>query len=180
MAAKLEFGDAGLELWESLATRQGGLDAQSMTRWRSFGTEATANAVTMDSIFALAHKAGWKGTVRPSVESMFSGVAQLVNTPSLVPQPPPPANGMPTPPPSPKPLRVITAASFAGREPPPREELVCGLIPAKIVGALYADGATGKSLVAGVQLGAAVASANKLWLNRIVQHGPGGLCLRRR
>lgn len=78
-----------------------------------------------------------------------------------------PTNVMPTPP---KPLRVISAASFAGKTAPVREELVTGLIPAKIVGGLYADGGTGKSLLA-LMLGTAIVSG-KLWLNHIVQHGP--------
>ena len=87
MAAKLEFGDNGFVLWSILAEKlfNEPVDTQNETRWRSFGTEPTANAVTMDSIFALAHRAGWKGTVRPSAESMFSGVAQLASAPGIAP-----------------------------------------------------------------------------------------------
>lgn len=70
----------------------------------------------------------------------------------------------------PQPLRVVTAASFAGRVAPEREELVRGLIPAKIIGGLYGDGAVGKSLLA-MMLGVAVTSGT-LWLNRFVQKGP--------
>jgi AAA domain-containing protein len=69
-----------------------------------------------------------------------------------------------------KPLRVISAASFAGKTAPEREELVHGLIPAKIIGGLYGDGAVGKSLLA-MMLGTAVASGT-MWLNRFVQKGP--------
>jgi RecA-family ATPase len=69
-----------------------------------------------------------------------------------------------------EPLRVISAASFAGRVAPEREELVRGLIPAKIIGGLYGDGAVGKSLLA-MMLGVSVASG-ALWLNRFVQKGP--------
>ena len=84
MAAKLEFGDAGLELWESIAQTLWNepVDAQNLTRWRSFGTDPTENAVTMDSVFNLAHKCGWKGSVRPSAESMFGGLAQLASAPA--------------------------------------------------------------------------------------------------
>ena len=85
MAAKLEFGDNGFALWSIIAETLWNepIDAQNEVRWRSFGTEATTNAVTMDSIFALAHRCGWKGTVRPSAESMFGGLGQL--TPSIAP-----------------------------------------------------------------------------------------------
>jgi RecA-family ATPase len=69
-----------------------------------------------------------------------------------------------------RPVRVITAASFAGRVAPEREELVRGLIPAKIIGGLYGDGAVGKSLLA-MMLGVSVATGT-LWLNRFVQKGP--------
>jgi hypothetical protein len=76
MAARLAFGDKGFELWETVAQTLWNepVDAQNVTRWNSFDTEATANAVTMDSIFKLAKNAKWPGTVRPSVESMFGGV----------------------------------------------------------------------------------------------------------
>jgi RecA-family ATPase len=70
----------------------------------------------------------------------------------------------------PLPLRVISGASFAGKVAPEREELVRGLIPAKIIGGLYGDGAVGKSLLA-MMLGVSVATG-RLWLNRFVQKGP--------
>jgi AAA domain len=69
-----------------------------------------------------------------------------------------------------RPVRVVSAASFAGRVAPEREELVRGLIPARIIGALYGDGAVGKSLLA-MMLGVSVATGT-LWLNRFVQKGP--------
>src|SRR3984893_2020856 len=68
------------------------------------------------------------------------------------------------------PLRVVSAASFAGKPAPEREELVSGLIPARIIGGLYGDGAVGKSLLA-MMLGVSVATG-QTWLNRIVQKGP--------
>jgi RecA-family ATPase len=69
-----------------------------------------------------------------------------------------------------RPLRTVSAASFADKAAPEREELVSGLIPAKIIGGLYGDGAVGKSLLA-MQLGICVV-AGRLWLNRIVRKGP--------
>jgi RecA-family ATPase len=71
---------------------------------------------------------------------------------------------------APKPLRVIRASSFAGKDPPKRDELVSGFIPAKIICAMYADGAAGKSLLA-LMLAVSIVTG-RLWLNRIVQHGP--------
>lgn len=85
MAAKIEFGDAGLEIWGTLATRAGGLTGESLNRWNSFDTEPSANAVTLASVMKRAHDLGWTGTLRPSLSSMFSGVTQLAESPSLVP-----------------------------------------------------------------------------------------------
>src|SRR6266851_8292424 len=78
--------------------------------------------------------------------------------------------GMQNDTPKAKPLRVISAASFAGRPAPEREDLVAGLIPAKIIGGLYGDGAVGKSLLA-MMLGVSV-TTGRPWLNRIVRKGP--------
>jgi hypothetical protein len=120
---------------------------------------------TMDGMKgAAAHAmtAGSPGMPAVPLSSIVPGQGQQLTTLQTL-----PANVMPTPP---KPLRVISAASFAGKIAPVREELVTGLIPAKIVGGLYADGGTGKSLLA-LMLGTAI-TGGKLWLNRIVQHGP--------
>jgi Primase C terminal 2 (PriCT-2) len=40
MAAKAEFGDAGLALWEILATK-GGLTDESLNRWRSYAFDCS-------------------------------------------------------------------------------------------------------------------------------------------
>lgn len=101
MAAKIEFGDAGLEIWGTLATRAGGLTGESLNRWNSFDTEPSANAVTLASVMKRAHDLGWKGTVRPSLSSMFGGVTQLSDSPSI-------AAGMPMPEGAPLPQNPAT------------------------------------------------------------------------
>jgi RecA-family ATPase len=70
----------------------------------------------------------------------------------------------------PEPLIVVSAASFAGRKAPKREWLVSTVIPAHIVGAIYGDGAVGKSLLA-IMLGVACVTG-VLWLGYTVQRGP--------
>jgi RecA-family ATPase len=65
---------------------------------------------------------------------------------------------------------VISAASFAGKKAPERQWLVSIVIPAYIVGAIYGDGAVGKSLLA-IMLGVACV-AGVLWLRYTVRRGP--------
>lgn len=66
MAAKIEFGDRGLELWKTLATRKGELDSASLNRWNSFSTEPTSTSVTIRTFMQRAHAAGWASNIRPS------------------------------------------------------------------------------------------------------------------
>jgi RecA-family ATPase len=68
------------------------------------------------------------------------------------------------------PLRVMSAASFAGKPIPEREMLVDGLIPAKIAAGLYGEGAVGKSLLALMLAVACVTGTT--WLGRTVKRGP--------
>jgi hypothetical protein len=74
MAARLEFGDAGLELWQILAQKlfNEPVDATNETRWRSF----EGNGTTMNTIFKLAREAGWKVRVPLAVPVMFEGGAE--------------------------------------------------------------------------------------------------------
>jgi hypothetical protein len=97
MAARLEFGDAGFELWNTVAQTLWNepVDAKNVTRWNSFKTEPTGNDTTMDSIFDLAHKAGWKSSVRTSHITLFPpnviaaqaaiDAAKATASPSIVP-----------------------------------------------------------------------------------------------
>jgi len=55
-------------------------------------------------------------------------------------------------------LEIVNAQSLAGKEPPSREWLIQGLIPAREITMLSGDGGTGKSLLA-LQLAVAVATA---------------------
>jgi RecA-family ATPase len=100
--------------------------------------------------------AGAKHPAQTAAE-MFAGVAQSIASPPPVPD-------------LPDAMRVISAASFAGKPVPEREMLVEGLIPARIAAGLYGEGAVGKSLLALMLAVACVIGA--LWLGRRVKQGP--------
>jgi RecA-family ATPase len=109
-----------------------------------------------------AEIAGWRGD--EAIKS-FEGIAAPIPTVESGEATTAPGQAPPL-----RSLRTISAASFAGKPAPEREELVSDLIPAKIIGGLYGDGAVGKSLLA-MMLGVAVATGRP-WLNRIVRKGP--------
>jgi RecA-family ATPase len=67
-------------------------------------------------------------------------------------------------------LPVISAADFAGREPPERHFHVAGLIPGRTVSLLSGDGGTGKSMLA-LQLAVATAAGTN-WCALSVSPGP--------
>lgn len=158
MAAKLEFGDAGLEIWGTLATRSGGLSNESMNRWHSFDTEPTASSVTLKSIMKIAKDNGWTGTVRPSTASMFAGVAQLASTPSIVAPMMPLPDGVPGPtnpaaeeneaafPTPPGGFTKTLAQSLAGFVPP--DYLVDGILQRRFCYSMTAQTGVGKTTVA--------------------------------
>lgn len=76
MALRIEFGDAGLDLWE--LTFDGTVsDDLAAAKWDSFASEPDGNSVTLSTFLDRAHKLGWRGTVRKSTSSMFDGVAQI-------------------------------------------------------------------------------------------------------
>ena len=66
-------------------------------------------------------------------------------------------------------LNIVNAAAFAGREPPPREWHVQGLIPAHEITLLSGDGGTGKSLLA-LQLAVATAARTE-WVGTLPSQG---------
>lgn len=86
MALKLEFGDNGRDLW-ALAHNDTVTPDVVESKWPSFDSEAKPGAFTIASLMKRAHDQGWKGSLRPSVSSMFAGVAQLA-TLSAIASPP--------------------------------------------------------------------------------------------
>jgi Bifunctional DNA primase/polymerase, N-terminal/Primase C terminal 2 (PriCT-2) len=99
MALKLECGDDAKDLW-ALSHNSTVTEDVIESKWDSFASEATANSVTLNSFMKRAHDAGWKGSIRPSVGSMFGGMAQLaaaagapgvptVESPPIAPNAPP-------------------------------------------------------------------------------------------
>jgi hypothetical protein len=75
MALKLEFSDAGKDVWE--LTRTDATDDVIDAKWDSFASEPDNNSVTLSTWLKRAHTLGWKGTIRKSTGAMFDGVAQI-------------------------------------------------------------------------------------------------------
>lgn len=76
MAAKAEYGDRGIELWE--ITHDATVDGDTETlKWDSFASEATSQSVLIPSLMKRAHAAGWRETIRKSTSSMFGTVAAI-------------------------------------------------------------------------------------------------------
>lgn len=77
MVAKVEFGDgAGLDLWQ--ITHDGSVDGDTEHhKWESFADDASAGTVALGTVLDRAYKMGWKGNIRPSLQSTFGGVAAL-------------------------------------------------------------------------------------------------------
>ena len=155
-ALKLHFGSAGLELFQRMSHDPD----QAARRWDKFPAEYSEGDRTLH--YYLDRDVSW----------MFRHEAGCPKPP-----PGPPLN---LPPPAlpgqcedwnePAELRVISAASFAGKPVPEREMLVEGLIPAKIAAGLYGEGAVGKSLLA-LMLAVAIV-IGVMWLGRRVKQGP--------
>ncbi len=70
MALKLEFGDAGLDVWQLAHDETVTADVEQ-SKWASFTTEPAPGVQTLNSWLDRAHKMGWRGTVRRSSASMF-------------------------------------------------------------------------------------------------------------
>jgi RecA-family ATPase len=167
MAAKAEFGDAGLEVWR-IAHNSTVTPAVEACKWNSFSNDRP-NGVALESVLMLARRLGWKGRVRQSVQSMFAGVRETTI-----------ASGLPPETPVPAPfqdnesevalLPVFDAPSLAGVPVPERQWLVPGLIPACQVTGLNGDGGTGKSLLTLQLLVSTV--IGRPWIGRPVTQGP--------
>jgi hypothetical protein len=68
MALKLEFGDAGLQLWQLTHDETVTADVEA-TKWQSFATEPTTDVQTLNSIMHRAHALGWSGNIRKTTQS---------------------------------------------------------------------------------------------------------------
>ncbi|MGJ5032430.1 VapE domain-containing protein [Bradyrhizobium sp. HKCCYLS2038] len=77
MALKLEFGDAGFDLW-SLCHDQTVTPDTAASKWESFATEPDSHSVTLLSFMQRAHKLGWKGSIGRSAQAMFGGVVAQI------------------------------------------------------------------------------------------------------
>lgn len=73
MALRLEFGDAGLEIWQ-LAHDDTVTPEVEASKWQSFASEPTPGAQTLMTWLARAHAAGWRGKIGKSTAAMFDGV----------------------------------------------------------------------------------------------------------
>jgi hypothetical protein len=157
MALKLECGDDAKELW-ALSHNETVTEDVIESKWESFASEATSNSVTLQSFMKRAHDLGWTGSIRPSVGSMFGGVAQLApgSAPSLAPMMPLP-EGVPLPSnpaaeeneeyPTPAGGFVKTLGqSLAGFMPP--DYLIDGILQRRFCYSLTAQTGVGKTTVA--------------------------------
>ena len=164
-AAGWEWGEVdGREVIDAASS-----DPTEMTdnSWASCCRDYTGEPVKLASITKWAKDRGWTGTVRQSGAWMFRDVVVTLPADYV---PPSPQLAPVEPLPADIPLRVISAASFAGKPVPVREELVEGLIPASIAAGLYGEGAVGKSLLALMLAISCVTGTT--WLGRRVKQGP--------
>lgn len=76
MALKIEFGDAGFDLW-SLTHDETVTPDIAQSKWASFAAEPEPGCVTLQSFLKRANDLGWRGQLRPSAAAMFDGVAQI-------------------------------------------------------------------------------------------------------
>lgn len=85
MALKLEYGEAGLDLWR-LSHDGTVTDAVETAKWSSFKAQPTSGKeVTLASIMKAAHKLEWKGQLRRTAAAMFAGIAEkTVEAPGAV------------------------------------------------------------------------------------------------
>jgi predicted P-loop ATPase len=78
MALKLEFGDAGLDLWR-ITHRSDVTPEVEATKWASFSSDPDPDVQTLATWVQEARKAGWTGSIyNKSADAMFGGlVAQI-------------------------------------------------------------------------------------------------------
>src|SRR5262249_25501915 len=74
---KIEFGDAGLDLWR-ITLRDDVTDNVAITKWESFSSEPTPGCYTINSIMKRGHTIGWKGSIRATAKSMFGGIVDQI------------------------------------------------------------------------------------------------------
>lgn len=151
MALKVECGDEAKELW-ALSHDDTVTEDVIESKWESFASEAASNSVTLNSFMKRAHDLGWTGSIRPSVASMFGGVAQLTNSPSLAPIAMPLPDGVPLP--------TIDEDEAAGPMPDlcfpedfgdgftPPDYLIDGILQRRFCYSMTAQTGTGKTTVA--------------------------------
>jgi hypothetical protein len=77
MSLKLEFGDAGFQLWELTFDSNPNTPSDAAAKWSSFSTEPDSSSVTLNSFLAKAHQMGWRGSVRKDHVAMFDSVAAM-------------------------------------------------------------------------------------------------------
>jgi predicted P-loop ATPase len=71
MALKLEFGDAGFDLWG--LTHDGTVtDDVADAKWNSFASEPAAGVQTLNTWMKRAHNVGWKGNIGTTIGAMFA------------------------------------------------------------------------------------------------------------
>ncbi|HVV43170.1 MAG TPA: bifunctional DNA primase/polymerase [Nitrobacter sp.] len=155
MAAKYEFGEDGLELWQIVAHES--LGRQAMSRWNSFAGEGQikhGKPTTLDTIAQIASRAGWRGRLK-SAEQMFSDVTDVVVAPPLAPE---------------KPLKKLiqTSAEFVAGFVAP-SYLLDGILQKQFCYSLTAATGAGKTAIA-LRLAAHVALGRKLG-DRDVERG---------
>jgi hypothetical protein len=78
MALRLEYGDAGLDLWRLTHDNTVTADVE-VSKWQSFATQPTPNCVTLNTWLQRAHKLGWRGNVGKSTAAMFGQIAQMAH-----------------------------------------------------------------------------------------------------
>lgn len=76
MSLRLEYGDSGIDIWR-VAHDETVTEAIETSKWNSFATIPDPGCFTLNSLFLRAHQLGWTGTIRPSIGSMFGGIAQI-------------------------------------------------------------------------------------------------------
>jgi RecA-family ATPase len=163
-AAGYEFGPAGRALIDAAS-----YDVREMDgKFETLCNDCKHSPVTMLSVFKWAEKRGIGRRIRETVQWMFRDVLNGTHQKTLeetaarmiaslppgalasMPAPAPfdPADFYEEPAATTPPLRVISAAAFAGKPVPERQFLISNLIPAGFVGGIYGDGGGGKSLLA--------------------------------
>ncbi|KGT76441.1 hypothetical protein MA20_27040 [Bradyrhizobium japonicum] len=146
MALRTEFGDDGKALW-ALSHNDTVTHDVIKAKWRSFDADTKPGAVTLATFMKRAHDAGWTGSIRQSVGSMFAGVAQLVNSPSVAPSLPLP-EAVPLPEIEEDDDGGLCFPEEFGDDFRPPSYLVDGILQRRFVYSMTAQTGTGKTAIA--------------------------------